>query len=439
MPLSDIVNVAISLQTAGILQAGFGVAMILSNTAAWPERIRFYTDLDGVVADFATTTGEYQAASKLFSQTPRVERIAIGRAANKPTQKYEIRVATVANSQAYTVAMNGIDYTFTSDPTATNDEIAAGIQAAIAAAATASGFTAATAGVAGSLYVTVTANAPGNWMSVSVADLTYLSNAQTHVDPGVAADLAAIKLIDDSWYALVTHANSKAYVVAAAARIEANEKFYLAATCDSTVATDAFAGATDVAKTLNTSAYARTATIYHPSPRDFADAAWLGRCLPLDPGSETWKFKTLAGVAAVVMTITQQTNIQAKKCNIYYTIAGRNITAEGVVAAGEFIDVIRFRDWLKARMQERIALALFNSNKIPYTDEGIAIIEAEVRAQLREGVNVGGLVDNFTVTVPKAANVSPLDKAARLLRDVKFNAQLAGAIHKALISGVITV
>jgi hypothetical protein len=438
MPLSDIVSVIISLQSGGITQAGFGLAMILSNTATFPERIRFYNDIDGVAADFATTTGEYKAAAALFGQNPCPERVAIGRAANKPTQKFEIKITTVANSTKYSFSFLGVQYDYTSDSTATNDEIATGLEAAVNAAATAAGFTSSLQGASGSKFVQILAAAAGNWASASVLDLTYLSIAQTHADPGVAADLAAIKLIDNTWYAIITLANSKAYVLAVAGFAESNEKLYLCTLQDSAVATDAFSGATDVAKTANASAYFRTAGIYHPDGGSFADSAWLGRCLPLDPGSETWMFKTLAGVAVTTLTGTQQTNIQDKKCNIYYNVAGRNITAEGVVFSGEFIDVVRFRDWLKARMQERIALALFNANKIPYTDEGIAVIEAEVRAQLREGVNVGGLVDNFTVSVPKAASVSPADKAARLLRNVKFTAQLAGAIHKVIISGTIT-
>ena len=71
MPLSDIVSVTISTQNPGVTQAGFGVPLILSQTVAWVERSRVYTDIDGVVADVAATTPEYAAANKIFSQTPR--------------------------------------------------------------------------------------------------------------------------------------------------------------------------------------------------------------------------------------------------------------------------------------------------------------------------------------------------------------------------------
>ena len=46
--------------------------------------------------------------------------------------------------------------------------------------------------------------------------------------------------------------------------------------------------------------------------------------------------------------------------------------------------------------------------------------------------------DNLTVLVPKVADVSTADKANRILPDVEFNGDLAGAIHKITISGVVS-
>lgn len=444
MGLEQIVSIAISLQSSGLSQQGFGTPLILGYTPTWVERARTYSDIDGVGADFATTTPEYRAAAVLFSQNPRPEQLVIGRGANKPTQRYKISVATVANNRAYSVSVNSTAYTFTSDPTATNDEIAAGIQAAIAAACTAAGATAAVAGAAGTQYVEVTGNAAGNWFSLSVGDIAYLKLVQDHADPGIAADLAAIKLENNDWYALGTMFNSGACIVAAAGFAESNGKLYVAATADSEVATVAESLATDVAKLLKTAAYFRTAAIYHHSPIAFADMAWLGRCLPLTPGSEMWAFKTLATVPASTLTDTHKTNIAAKYANYYAAIAGRNMTLGanngGVVSGNEFIDTIRFRDWLQARLQERLVLLLATVDKIPYTDAGIAQVENQVRAQLDDGITAGGIApEPYTVTVPKAAAAAPADRAARILRNVKFSARLAGAIQKIVIQGVLTV
>jgi hypothetical protein len=194
--------------------------------------------------------------------------------------------------------------------------------------------------------------------------------------------------------------------------------------------------------TLKSAAYARTMGIYHPSNGAFADAAWVGRCLPLDPGSETWAHKTLKGVTATRITPTWRTNILNKKGNVYETIAGRNITEFGTVADGEYFDVVRFVDWLKARIAERVFSTLTDqaNSKIPYTNRGIALIVGDVRAVLKSGVAVGGLVeDTIVVSAPRAEDVDPADKAARLLKNVIFTATLQGAIHTAQIKGTVTV
>jgi len=49
MPLSDIANVAISLQTGGLTQQGFGTGLILGySMTGWVERSRTYTSITGV-------------------------------------------------------------------------------------------------------------------------------------------------------------------------------------------------------------------------------------------------------------------------------------------------------------------------------------------------------------------------------------------------------
>jgi hypothetical protein len=80
-------------------------------------------------------------------------------------------------------------------------------------------------------------------------------------------------------------------------------------------------------------------------------------------------------------------------------------------------------------------------DKVPYTDAGVALIQAQVIASLQSAVAKGILTSDPApvVTVPKVANVSPSDKAARILPDVKFSATLAGAIHKVNITGVVSV
>lgn len=440
MALADIVNISISSETAAVTQAGFGTPMILGFDCpgGFTEYVRYYTNTTDMVSDgFSATGPTVKMATRVFAQSPRVVRLAVGRCAATYAQTWTI-TPTAANSTVYKLNIAGNLVSYTSDSSATVTEISTGLKTAIDLLSI-TGVTctivstklhiALTAGLSKPVYV------PANMLSL-------LDLVQDTADVSLAADLAAIAVEDNSWYGILLPYASSALIQIVATYAEANEKLFIAQTQDSAVITVSNGSdSTSIAHVLKAAADARTALIYSANNEDFADGGWAGKCLPLDPGSETWKFKTLAGVTVSTLTTTQQTNAQAKYCNVYTTVAGVNITQEGLVAANEFIDVIRFRDWLRARMAESIFGALARTKKIPFTDAGIAVVEGLVRAQLQAGVEVGGLSSSPApvVTVPKAADISDSDKAARTLRNVKFDAVLAGAIHFVTISGTITV
>lgn len=429
MPISDIVDIQITTAAAGPSQKGFGVPLILGYSQRFAERTRTYSSTAEMTADgFLTTDPEYLAAAALEAQNPKVEKWLVGRGNNRPTYGWRITISQTLNSQIYSVKVNGQTASFTSDATATVDEIRTGLKAAIDALALP--VTVTQPGAVG--YLDLVGNVVGVFNWVETLDPANIAVAQTHVDPGVAADLTAIKLYDDTWYGLITLANSKALILAAAAWVESNKKLYIAATADTEVITTA-AGGGDVADTLKTTNYARTAIIYHQDAHAFADAGWIGNRLPYTPGKETWKFARIAGLAATKLTSTQQSNLNAKRANYFYEVAGIGFTSEGKVAANEFLDVIRGRDWLESRIGESVFATLAGAmTKVPYTDKGAQVVAAAVLSPMREGVDNGFLTEDPPpqVSVPKVADVSAGDKTARLLPAVAGTATLAGAIHK---------
>lgn len=444
--LAEHVVLTITQDTVGISRAGFGTPLILSHNATFPERVRFYSDLPSMVTDgFASTSPEYRAARAILSQSPHPVSLAVGRAASLVTQVYTLNVTTVRNSYKYQVKVKGPGMTdttaeYTSDASATDGEIVVGLVAAINAV-TSNNYIAAGA----TSPFTVTADAAGGWFSLEVVNPADLKIEQTHLAPAgttLANDLDAIQLENSNWYALVTLYNSDGYVKDVAAWVEAADspKIYACDLSNSETATLADGGG-DTADDLQTLAYGRTFVCYHPSPADMFGAAWLGRVLPLDPGSETWKFKTLSGVNPVTSTSTHRTNIRAKKANTYQTVAGRNITWEGTMCDGDFVDTTRGIDWLEDDMTKAVFAALARADKIPYTNAGVALIENEIRGSLSRAVNAGILSDDPApvITVPKVADVASSDRALRLLPDVKWSGTLQGAIHKVEISGVISV
>jgi hypothetical protein len=259
----------------------------------------------------------------------------------------------------------------------------------------------------------------------------------------VTNDLDAISNENDDWYALSYTLRTQAVVEAIAAWVEARTKIFGTASDDPVIINSApGTDITSIAAVLNQAGYTRTFVMYHDdADSDFPECAWFGKTLPTTPGSITWKFKTLASITYSNLTTTQSSNARNKQCNTYEYIGGVGVTREGVMASGEFIDIIRGIDWLTARIQEYVYALLVNSPKVPYTDAGIASVEAEVRRALEQGVSNNFIAPDpeYTVTVPKASTVSPANKAARLLQDVAFNATLSGAIHAVEINGIVSV
>lgn len=523
MPISDVVDLQIDRRTAAIERAGFGVLNALSMHRAWADRIRFYTEADDVLADgFGTKSEAYLSALAYFSQTPKPESLAIGRLATGDT--VTVQIDEVANTTKYTVWIDGVGFSFTSDADATSAEIEAGLTTiinsgyAITAAAVAatnkftiagnfvsefpvgkqfrvdgstgndgaytvksvvleSGSTeiiteedvadaTADGAIVSKTAVTATDSGSGDGFVDVAPDVasTFFecrTSSNTHLefnlDGDIATNIAAIRAVDDDWYGVTLArqygSENKDHQREVADVVETLRKIFIPGSDDEDIFDDSLSvddpNTGTIARQLQAVAYARSAVLAHreqtgsPVDDSFGDAAWFGARFPTDPGTETWKFEALAGVVPDDLSSTERKNALDKNANIYVPLtADRAITEEGTMAEGEFIDVIRYIDFLYNEMTLNVLDALLNPvpplNKIPYTDAGIAIIENKVRESLQAGVDSGALA-SFTVTVPKAADVSQADKAARILRDVKFTAVLSGAIHAVEIRGTVTV
>lgn len=288
---------------------------------------------------------------------------------------------------------------------------------------------------------TVTGAAAGNWFSLQVTDVTAMSNRQSHADPGVAAELDAILIEDNNWYCLLTGYNSDAYVRAAGTWAESQTKIYVFDVVNTDAITVVVGSGTDALALMHTDALRRSAGVYYPIPAKFQPCAWAGRVLPIEPGGETWAFKTLSTVTPTRLTTTHRNNLRARNASWFQTVGGRNITQFGNTFDGNFLDIIRGLDWLENDMSTAIYTTLTSNNKIAFDDPGISTIENDVVASLDRAVQRKILKADPrpVVTVPKAADVSTADRALRTLPDVKFSAFLAGAIHKCEVVGVVSV
>ncbi len=457
MSLQDLVNVTIDKQTASVTRVGFGTPIIMSTEADEDNRFtttaKIYTDLDqmGVNGDNFDTAGvAYKEATTIFSQNPKVDKIVVGKRTLPPTMKVEF-TPVAKNLTAYAVTIGGRGaagadvetFTFTSDATAIASEIIAGLVALINAGAQKVLATdvASTTMTIESAVSAGGATATGKPFTIQV-NRELLKPQNITADPGIVTDVDAVRTAtdgNDEWYAAYLDSFGKAEIIAMAAKIETLVKMYFPTTFDADVLT---AVTSDVGSTLQASGYVRTALQWHETPL-FSDlgAAWGGKLLPSDPGSVTWKFKSLAGPAYSLLTPSELAELKGKGVNNYIRKAGNSMMQEGVTSGGEYIDITRGIDFIQARLQENIFGRMINLPKIPFTDPGIAIIEAEVRGVMDLGISKGIFAADPapTVSVPLAVDVDTNDKANRLLPDVNFTAVLAGAIHFVEVNGTVTL
>ncbi len=166
-------------------------------------------------------------------------------------------------------------------------------------------------------------------------------------------------------------------------------------------------------------------------------------------GEETWALKQLAAVLPSKLSGTFVKELEKQNISYLSTVASKNIIYGGKTNGGEWIDIIRFRDWLQSDMQTRVVNLLLVNPKIPYTDNGIGLVENQMLASLKDGQKYGGIaptefddagaaIPGYKTSVPLAANISSAQKVTRVLTDCKFTARLAGAIHAVEIKGTLT-
>lgn len=186
-----------------------------------------------------------------------------------------------------------------------------------------------------------------------------------------------------------------------------------------------------------------------PMENGYAALAWMAKCFGYDPGTEIWHLKELATIVPSALSTDEKKTLEESHINTFRRYAGCNTTFGGYMLSGEWIDVIRFRDWLKAEMQINVFNALKTNRKVPFTDGGIGMIEGQMEATLSKGQTIGGIapteydsdyneIPGYTVTVPLAADLTEAERNSRKLAGCRYTARLAGAIHAVEIQGNLT-
>ena len=449
----NIVNVSISLDTTAVTVAGFGTPIFASEHRWFTERVQAFTSIVEVAAVAPTDSNEYAAAVGFFNSSVSPSIIKIGRRTVDLITFTPTGDPSVAGT-VYTLSVTGTDDvtvegTYTTLLADTADEVTAGLAADLTGNVTGVDVVDGT----GTLTVSATVPSVDNY---SVSDIDGLSYAYTTTE--TAADMVtAISEEDNDWYFMTSNDHTDAFVntlvTGMAPTIEALEKLYFLSVQDTeTLASWPGVAATDdVAGQLTEDVRTRSTALFHQDADTvFAECYFISEFATKNPGEEVWTNKAIGLSASQdpdtgnVLTATQRGNLADRNCNFIQNQGGVAIVRTGRTAGGERIGVMRFRDFLAARITEAFQLLQINEDKIPYTDGGInqyrSTLESVLSSYVTTAQQPKGLQEApaYTTTFPKRANVSASDVLAGLLT-CSFEAFLSGAITESIVNGSLTI
>lgn len=435
MPLlDDVITISTSLATAFVTRAGFGTPLILGFHTRFTENVKTYSSLAAMISDgFTVNDPVYKMASGLFGQNPRPPQVKVGRLPTPPSAQVT-RFMFTGWSAGQTVTMNVVapDGTSTAVSQAFDTDVNTSVAALSASVNAVAGLSTttnndsfdATADSNGAVFFFERVTGPAQLLDIT-GDWAY------------DTQLSAILNEDPGFYTVSIDVNSGPNVLDVAAWVASRRR--LAFFAPQSTSPAAYNSVAATALRTGTNQNAISAPTKQGRSR-FHELRWLGVCLTRNPGSQTWAFKRAQGASADPWTDTEVTTLDAANNNYVRDFGGLSVFYPGRAHGGQFIDITRGIHWTEARMQEGVANALANNDKIPYTDDGVAIIADAIEAVLDRGVQNGLFVAGSTrVNVLPVADQDEADRGNRILDHVEYEATLAGAVHNVRIRGRVTV
>lgn len=482
LSVSDVVNVSVSIAPTAAPLRSFGSLLLLGSTPNVidvSQRLRNYSTLSGVAADFGTAAPEYLAASLFFGQSPQPASLYVGFWAQSATSAV-LHGATLSAAQQNianfsSIATGSLAITVNGTIKTLSNIVLTGVTALTGVA---SAITTALAGAATVIYNSTYARFDVYSTTTGAAStLTYASPTGSGVDlsillglqtgqaqppiAGVVAESAAAAvnaLITQSndWYGLIFAAVTQPVVadnLAVAATIQAANpsRIFGITTQDSNVLVST--STTDIAAQMQALSYTRT-FVQYSSSNQYAATSAFARAFTVDFTANnttiTLMYKGEPGVVAETLTEAQASALLAKNCNVF--VAFNNSTAiieRGTMASGAFFDEIHGTDAMQNAAQTALYNLLYTSlTKIPQTDAGVNqlvnVLDAVgdqfvnnglLAAGLWTGPVVGALQPGqqmnkgYYVYAPPIAQQNASDRSARKSPTLQMACKFAGAIH----------
>jgi hypothetical protein len=439
--VSEIINVSITVQDASATAENFGTIMILADAPFLAGTVQTYDcNPDGLTA-MVTAGFNLGDAAKLMAdimaqQNATVPSFKVFSRSNSESQSVNVTPTNTTEGYEYSLGVRGVNGTVTTlEYTVQAADTVADVIDGLIASGTPNGVTF----TDNTTDFDITPTASGTRFHLSGID-TALTVVDESTSGDIAADLALAIAADPDFYGVLIDSNEKSEIVAAAAWCATNKKIMLGLSFDSEIANSGVSD--DVVSTIVATSNNYANVFYTYDHDGYVNAGLLAKAFAKDPGSSTWAHQTISGPTVDPFTATVHANVRAKNAQTYETYKGLNLTYDGSAASGRFFDITRGTDWLQSIIESALISFIANqsdASKVKFTDVGIGQIEGVIRGQLALAAGVDFIESDFTVSVPKAADVSTANKIARTLTGVTFEANLSGAIHSVTVRGTLVI
>lgn len=489
LSVDDVVRVTINLTPLAAPSRNFGALAVIgaSDVIDTGERLRQYSTLDGVAADFGTTAPEFLAADLFFSQNPQPALLYIGRWAQtasqaqlngaqfSPAQQTDLLATLQAiTTGGMTITIDGVLKTLSNMNFSgiTNLNGAASIlDAAIAGGGVVwnsnfGRFEVQSDTTGPTSTITYATNPGSGALLATDLGLTQAIGASAPVS-GIAAEepvqaVTAIAPLNADVYGIMfataTPPSTNQYLALAAYIEGASPTHILGINVSSAAAIDP-TSTTDLGYLLHAANYTRTFWQYSTSS-PYAVASMFARAFTVDFTANntviTLKFKQEPGVTAETLNETQAQALKDKKGNVFVRYMNDTaIIQEGTMASGIFFDERHSTDWLSNQVQTDVYNLFYTSpTKIPQTDPGVHQVVTTVENSLARGVFNGmiapgiwtsslefgvlkqgqALAKGYYVYAAPLAIQAQGDRELRKAPPIQCAIKLAGAIHSANVA-----
>lgn len=473
VPISEYINVGIALSPTPQGLAGFGKLVVMSkgaSTGADPitveERIRQYSGMAAVAANWPDGTEINKAATAYYAQVPRPIYFMVGLIDGTNT-----KATATGNTLPNLVTLQAVTaggFTITIDGTLTvitavdiSGAVSFAAAAALLQAKLATQKPGTTCTYDGTHFVITSPTAGvSSTITVASADVGGLAAAfgllaavlvQGQASETPAQALTECEQVDNSFYGIVLDKEFDDTQAAydAAVWAQARTKKFFNTTNDAVCLTNA--NSNTIVGKMKDASLGNTLSTYAPVAGSYAGASVAGRAFTVNfEGTNTTltlMYKKLPTIPVAKIKSGQNKNLNNINCNVFLDVGGNSFFAESKMADGSWFDTKHGLDWLQNRVETDVFNLMYRTNtKVEYTDTGVSKIIQRVEFGLRQGVTNGLIAPGYTadgeylelgyrIDYIPVGDVSSADKGNREYKGISFIAVGAGAIHKVTING----